>query len=33
MEIPKGMKVEKEECLVLNKTTYGLVQSEREFYE
>jgi hypothetical protein len=31
MEIPKGMKAEKDECLVLHKTIYGLVQSAREF--
>jgi Reverse transcriptase (RNA-dependent DNA polymerase) len=32
MEIPKGMKAEDNECLILNKTIYGLVQSAREFY-
>jgi hypothetical protein len=33
MEIPKGMKNEKDEYLVLNKAIFGLVQSAREFYE
>jgi Reverse transcriptase (RNA-dependent DNA polymerase) len=32
MEIPKGMEVSVDECLILNKTIYGLVQSAREFY-
>ena len=32
MEIPKGMKANDNECLILNKTIYGLVQSAREFY-
>jgi Reverse transcriptase (RNA-dependent DNA polymerase) len=32
MEIPKGMKAEDNECLILNKAIYGLVQSAREFY-
>jgi hypothetical protein len=33
MKITKWMKAEKDECLVLNKIIYGLVQSAREFYE
>jgi Reverse transcriptase (RNA-dependent DNA polymerase) len=32
MEIPKGMEASVDECLILNKTIYGLVQSAREFY-
>jgi Reverse transcriptase (RNA-dependent DNA polymerase) len=32
MEIPKGMEVSVDECLILNKTIYSLVQSAREFY-
>jgi histone deacetylase 1/2 len=32
MEIPKGMEASLDECLILNKTIYGLVQSAREFY-
>jgi hypothetical protein len=32
MEIPKGMEGSIDECLILNKTIYGLVQSAREFY-
>jgi Reverse transcriptase (RNA-dependent DNA polymerase) len=32
MEITKGMKANDNECLLLNKTIYGLVQSAREFY-
>ena len=32
MEIPKGMEANKDECLILKKTIYGLVQSAREFY-
>jgi Reverse transcriptase (RNA-dependent DNA polymerase) len=32
MEIPKGMEASIDECLILNKTIYGLVQSAREFY-
>jgi Reverse transcriptase (RNA-dependent DNA polymerase) len=32
MEIPKGMDVNIDECLILNTTIYGLVQSAREFY-
>jgi Reverse transcriptase (RNA-dependent DNA polymerase) len=31
MEIPKGMEASIDECLILNKTIYGLVQSAREF--
>jgi hypothetical protein len=31
MEIPNGMKANIDECLILNKTIYGLVQSAREF--
>jgi hypothetical protein len=31
MQTPKGLKAEENECLVLKKTIYGLVQSEREF--
>jgi hypothetical protein len=30
MEIPEGMDVAKEDCLSLNKTIYGLVQSARQ---
>ena len=32
MEIPKGMEANKNECLILKRTIYGLVQSAREFY-
>jgi hypothetical protein len=32
MEIPEGMDVAKEDCLSLNKTIYGLVQSARQLY-
>jgi Reverse transcriptase (RNA-dependent DNA polymerase) len=32
MEMPKGMEASIDECLILNKTIYGLVQSAREFY-
>jgi hypothetical protein len=32
MEIPKGMEASVDECLILNKIMYGLVQSAREFY-
>ena len=32
MNIPEGMESNKNECLLLNKTIYGLVQSAREFY-
>jgi Reverse transcriptase (RNA-dependent DNA polymerase) len=32
MEIPKGMDSNKDECLILKRTIYGLVQSAREFY-
>ena len=31
MEIPKGLKAEENECLLLKKTIYGLVQSARKF--
>jgi hypothetical protein len=31
MKITKWMKAEKDECLVLNKIIYGLVQSARDF--
>jgi hypothetical protein len=33
IEIPKGMKAERDECLMLNKTIYGLVQSARKFHK
>jgi hypothetical protein len=33
MEIPKEIKDEKDDCLVLNKTIYGLVQRARELYK
>lgn len=33
MDCPKGLKAEKDECLVLNKTIYGLVQSARQFFK
>jgi hypothetical protein len=33
MEISKGMKANENECLILKKTIYGLVQSAREFYK
>jgi hypothetical protein len=33
MEIPKGMEANENECLILKKTIYGLVQSTREFYK
>ena len=32
MEIPPGMEASKDECLILKKTIYGLVQSARQFY-
>jgi hypothetical protein len=32
MEISQGMDVAKEDCLSLNKTIYGLVQSASQFY-
>jgi NifB/MoaA-like Fe-S oxidoreductase len=32
MEIPKGMEANIDECLILNKAIYGLVQSAREVY-
>jgi hypothetical protein len=33
MEIPKGMEANENECLILKKTIYGLVQSARVFYK
>jgi hypothetical protein len=33
MEIPKGMEVNENEYLILEKTIYGLAQSAREFYK
>jgi Reverse transcriptase (RNA-dependent DNA polymerase) len=33
MEISKGMDSNKDECLILKRTIYGLVQSAREFYD
>jgi hypothetical protein len=33
MEIPKGMEANENECLILKKMIYGLVQSAREFYK
>jgi hypothetical protein len=33
MEILKGMEANENECLILKKTIYGLVQSAREFYK
>jgi hypothetical protein len=33
MKIPKGMEANENECLILKKTIYGLVQSAREFYK
>jgi hypothetical protein len=32
MEIPSGMEVDDNKCLVLKRTIYGLVQSVRKFY-
>ena len=32
MEIPPGMEASKDECLILKKTIYELVQSARQFY-
>ena len=32
MSIPPGMEADKDECLTLKKTIYGLVQSSRHFY-
>jgi Reverse transcriptase (RNA-dependent DNA polymerase) len=32
METPPGMEASKDECLILKKTIYGLVQSARQFY-
>ena len=33
MNIPEGMESNNNQCLLLNKTIYGLVQSAREFYK
>jgi hypothetical protein len=33
MKISKGMEANENECLILNKTIYGLVQSAKEFYK
>jgi hypothetical protein len=33
MNIPEGMSYDSKHCLLLTKTTYGLVQSAREFYK
>jgi hypothetical protein len=33
IEIRKGMEANENECLILKKTIYGLVQSAREFYK
>jgi Reverse transcriptase (RNA-dependent DNA polymerase) len=33
MNIPKGMNSNPNDCLLLTKTIYGLVQSAREFYK
>jgi hypothetical protein len=33
IEIPKGMEANENECLILKKSIYGLVQSTREFYK
>ena len=33
MECPEGMKAGRDECLRLNKTIYGLVQSARQFFK
>ena len=32
MDIPPGMKENKDECLTLRKTFYGLVKRARQFY-
>ena len=32
IEIPKGMEANKDECLILKRAIYGLIQSAREFY-
>jgi hypothetical protein len=32
MNFPKGMSQDDDNCLLLKKTIYGLVQSSREFY-
>ena len=33
MNIPEGMNIDSNNCLLLTKTIYGLVQSAREFYK
>jgi hypothetical protein len=33
MEVPKGMEAEGDECLLLLKTIYGLVQAAHQFYK
>ena len=33
MDCPKGLESEPDECLSLNRTTYGLVQSARQFFK
>ena len=33
MDIPKGLNAEEDECLLLLKTIYGLVQAARQFYK
>jgi hypothetical protein len=33
MNIPEGMSYDSKHCLLLTKTIYGLVKSEREFYK
>jgi hypothetical protein len=33
MNLPKGMNSNPDDCLLLTKTIYGLVQSTREFYK
>ena len=33
MEIPSGMEADADECVILEKTIYGLVQSARQFYK
>ena len=33
MNIPEGMNSNPDDCLLLTKTIYGLVQSAREFYK
>ena len=32
MKMPKGMEANKNECLILKTTIYGIAQSAREFY-